>query len=238
MASLKLADKSCDINYYDYRDTLFYRKFKYRLRLQIKYFRYALGCRSVVELENRLNRGYLGYRNSPDDIKFIKNNIHTYKGLIEFIKTIKKSPDFSIRGEGRCLSVFGNDLTVFLDLSKNLKVQYDITEAIAGQDTGIKYFFRMPKHEYRIYLKNKTVSSDFAKSLKSILDNNSKSLTASHALNKWVNITDGNRLYQQKYCRANYYIDYSDESMLSYLILVNGDMFGKKYKLEKRQDIR
>jgi hypothetical protein len=42
--------------------------------------------------------------------------------------------------------------------------------------------------------------------------------------------------WKQRYSSASYFIDYDDESTLSYLALLYGEMLGKKYKLEKRAD--
>jgi hypothetical protein len=44
-------------------------------------------------------------------------------------------------------------------------------------------------------------------------------------------------LWTFRYTSAAHFIDYDDESTLSYLALMHGEVLGKKYKLEKRPDI-
>ena len=40
-----------------------------------------------------------------------------------------------------------------------------------------------------------------------------------------------------QYLSSHFFVDYDDESMLSYLSLFFGTLIGKKYKLEKQADI-
>ena len=63
-------------------------------------------------------------------------------------------------------------------------------------------------------------------------------LNPSSALRIWMS-KDSKRygLWTFRYTSAAHFIDYDDESTLSYLALMHGEVLGKKYKLEKRPDI-
>jgi hypothetical protein len=87
-------------------------------------------------------------------------------------------------------------------------------------------------------LKSKRVEGSFAVDLHETLKKN-KQLYPSPALILWAkgSTTPGNQLsWRYRYSNASHFIDYDDESVLSYLALLYGDMLGKRYKLEKRPD--
>ena len=42
--------------------------------------------------------------------------------------------------------------------------------------------------------------------------------------------------WKYRYTNANHFIEYDDESTLSYLALMHGEILGKRYKLEKRPE--
>lgn len=228
MALLKWAKDNYNIDFYEYRDHIFYHKFKYRLRIyKLKYLKYM----HFKELNN-----FWSANVNAIELKGIKNNSKEYKTILKFIFKIKndeKYSDHSIRTEYETLSIFGNDLDLLKNLSSQISHKSDISEAVAGSEPETKYFVKQPRHKYRVYFKEMTVPEDFAISLKTTLNNDK--LSPSNALLDWVGITDPKFKYRQRYCRQSFYIDYSDESMLSYLLLLHGNIIGKKYKLEKRQ---
>ena len=95
---------------------------------------------------------------------------------------------------------------------------------------------RKPKHKFRIYLKSRRVEGTFAEDLHTMFKKN-KSLYPSPALKHWAKGSSGNQnSWRYRFSNASHFIDYDDESVLSYLALLHGDMLGKRYKLEKRPD--
>jgi hypothetical protein len=87
-----------------------------------------------------------------------------------------------------------------------------------------------------VYLKSRRVESSFAQDLSDLLKKN-KSLLPSTALKHWALRSKANAGgWRYRYSSASHFIDYDDESMLSYLALMHGNMLGKRYKLEKRPD--
>jgi hypothetical protein len=89
-------------------------------------------------------------------------------------------------------------------------------------------------HNYRVYFKSKRVEQNVQSELRNLLNKN-KSLTPSNAFNKWLYGSTKN-LWKSRWMSSAYFIDYDDESTLSYLALMHGDLLGRKYKLEKRPD--
>ena len=97
-------------------------------------------------------------------------------------------------------------------------------------------FVDEPKHKFRVYLKSKRVEDGFLEELKSTMERQ-KQLYPSNALRSWMS-RDNKRwgIWHFRWTSAAHFIDYDDESTLSYLALMYGDILGKKYKLEKRPD--
>ena len=114
---------------------------------------------------------------------------------------------------------------------------YDYTQVQTSQYAGVKHFVGEPKHKYRVYLRSKRVEDNFHIELKSTLDRQNK-LYPSNALKDWLK-HDPKRwgIWSFRYLSSAHFIDYDDESTLSYLALMHGEVLGKKYKLEKRPDI-
>ena len=87
-------------------------------------------------------------------------------------------------------------------------------------------------------MKSKRVEGSFAVDLHETFKKN-KQLYPSPALVQWAkgSATHGNQhSWKYRYSNASHFIDYDDESVLSYLALLYGDMLGKRYKLEKRPE--
>ena len=147
----------------------------------------------------------------------------------------KKNKDITVRIEFNSCSVFSNDLQLLHTLDQlhpELVVQY--TEVQKSQFSGIKYFARDPKHKYRVYLKSRRVPENFIDELKDLFTK-VKNLYPSPALNSWVLPKSLRTSYwKYRYTSSAHFIDYDDESTLSYLAIMHGEMLGKKYKLEKR----
>lgn len=238
MASLKLADNSAGIDNIEYRDLLYYNKFLYRVKFVLDGSRYTWCCADKEALVERLNEPY-SY-SSKRNIDFAKNNIDMLSRYIDWRNDFKQKKLGIIRLEAGTVAIFSNDLAFLktvesIDVDNNTEFVY--TESRANTILGVKYFVKEPEYNYRIYLKSKKIERTYVNDMRRILDN-SVSLHPSKALKKWLEEAEMGRLvWKYQYSSGSHYIDYNDESMISYLILMIGDMFGKKFKLEKRPDI-
>ena len=159
------------------------------------------------------------------------------KAVIKLQKE-KKNKQIGIRIEYNTLAVFSNDLSVLKDIEKEIGSGYDFdyTQSQTSQYAGIKHFVNDPPHKYRVYLKSRRVEDNFHVELRDMFKRQ-PSLHPSSALTRWLN-NDGKRygIWYFRWTSAAHFIDYDDESTLSYLALMYGEVLGKKYKLEKRPD--
>jgi hypothetical protein len=127
------------------------------------------------------------------------------------------------------MSVFSNDDKVLSDM---VKIQPNAKLVkILPSPFGIKYFKKDPPSKYRIYLKSSKISEDTRDSLRAFISRDlaspSKSLSRALASQnhwKWSYVYDG------------HFINYDEETTLSYMGLMFPEIIGKVYKLEKKTD--
>ena len=239
MGLLKLATDIQGIDFYDYRDSDYYGKYKYRVRFSIEGVRYAMYEKNFDGLIKRYNI-LTGWKKIKDaDRPVVTENLEALGKFIDFRNMLKENNIGFVRIESSRISIFSNDLKL-LKTSENIKVGifYDYTEAQTNNFVGIKSFVNDPKHKYRVYLKTKMVQQNLIKDLKDLMDR-SPDLHPCPSLDYWLQsgVHPGNiNSWRYRYTSCTHFIDYDDESTLSYLALMHGDMLGKRYKLEKRPE--
>ena len=240
MALLKSVKDVPGIDFYEYRDTIYYNKYQYRARLRLEGVRYTWYSKTPEDLEKRLQNpkpAYYGVRDE-DRLK-VTTNLETLKKFITWRNQRKIDKNASVRVEFNTIAVFSTDLALLKTLESlgpNLVVDY--TEAQTSNFVGVKTFAKEPKHKYRVYLKTKIVQKNVIADLKELIDR-SPDLHPCPSLEYWLEL--GVKQYnvnswRHRYTFSTHFIDYDDESTLSYLALMHGDYLGKRYKLEKRPD--
>lgn len=243
MALLKSVDNVPGIDFHEYRPYEYWSKFKYRARLYIPGARYSHYVKNVDAWEVRLKTKKEVWAKG-DGLADFHSFISTYKPivakLLDFKQTVKQKKDeFIVRAEGDTIAVFSNDLQKLHDIKSWGTFDVDFTEAIMEQPgyfAGIKYFVREPKHKYRVHLKTKRVDASVLSDL-SDLFKRSTTLFPSASLRIWL-LSKQNQatIYKSRYCSSAYSIEYDDESAITLLGLMHGDLLGRRYKLEKRPD--
>ena len=240
MALLKSATNSPGVDLFDYRDELYYSKYQYRARYTVEGLRRGYYW-SAEEFETRYKNKDLWAQKhiSKDELKTIKENLPAIKRILKFRDDHKKLKDVTIRMEQNTAAVFSNDLQALhaaLDGEPNATVDY--TEVQSLGYVGIKTFVNEPKNKFRVYLKTRKPPEDFREKFGNILKANPK-LKPSPAFKNWLKppLKQYGYMYWQMWLSSTHFIDYDDESYLSYLALMYGEFLGKKYKLEKRPDI-
>lgn len=236
MGLLKLTENLGDIDYHEYRDYNFYNKYIYRAKFYLLGARYAWYENNFDKFYERLqNSGYYGLRHTEKNE--ILKNLETLKKFFIWRDKHYKQPSNTMRVEGHTIGVYSNDLELLKSIRDSISgIDVRITEAKISSYVGVKHFSKKPKHNFRVYMKSKRVDKDFAASLKDLFKN-SKSLYPSPALKFWANNASlDNRSWKYRWTSASHFIDYNDESTLSYLALVHGEILGKRYKLEKRPE--
>jgi hypothetical protein len=235
MGLLKSVDNVPGIDFYEYRDQLYWNKYTYRARFELKGARYTWYSDDKDDLLERLNNKYTVFSLSGQERDKVMKNIDLLVKFIEWRNLNKKTKKASIRIEGETVAVFSNDLSLLQTLQDiDTSIELNYTECQTTIFAGTKHFVETPKHNYRIYLKSKRIVGTFVDDLKHTLAT-SKSLYPSNALTAWLN-NSNTRSWRYCYTSASHSIDYDEESTLSYLMLMYGEMFGKRYKLEKRPD--
>lgn len=240
MALLKSVKDVPGIDFYEYRDTMYYNKYQYRARFTLEGSRYIWYNKTPEDLEKRLYKtkpAYYGVRD--EDRPMVISNLKTLKNFITWRNARNVDKKASIRIEFNTIAVFSSDLTLLKTLeSLGPDLTIDYTEAQTSNYVGVKTFAREPKHKYRVYLKTKSIQNNLIRDLKELIDR-SPDLYPCPSLDYWLQVGSHQSTkyaWRYRYTYSTHFIDYDDESTLSYLALMHGDYLGKRYKLEKRPD--
>ena len=236
MGLLKSIENVPGINFYDYRDYDYYNKYAYRVRITLLGMRQVSYSKNATDLTNRVTNAKYSYGYSNSERNEIRQNLPTLVKIMEWKVNAIKEKKSTIRGEHNSLSIFSNDLAFLhtLDLIPNISIDY--TEVQKSTFAGVKHFVKEPKHKFRVYMKSKRISEDFIKEWKDMLER-IDGLYPSPALQSWLDdYIGGYWTWKYRWSNASHSIDYDDESTLSYLALMHGDILGKRYKLEKRPE--
>ena len=239
MALLRSVNNVPNIDYYEYRETNFYNKYRYRAKLTIDGLSYTRYVSTTTALLTRLT-GPNRTKIREHTLALIMAKITELNNYINWRNTHKKSKSVTCRLEMNTASIYSDDLDLLLTLKDLGVVTVNITEAQLEKFAGTKYYVNEPKHNYRIYLRGAYFDDkNFVKDLYNTIKK-SKELVPSKALKEWLDryISLPTLVTSWKYSRTdgNHSIDYDNESTLSYLLLMYGHMLGKRYKLEKRPE--
>ena len=239
MALLRSVNNVPNIDYYEYRETNFYNKYRYRAKLTIDGLSYTRYVSTTTALLTRLT-GPNRTKIREHTLNQVMANITELNNYINWRNTHTKSKSVTCRLEMNTVSIYSNDLDLLLTLKDLGLVTVNITEAQLEKFAGTKYYVNKPKHNYRIYLRGVYFDDkNFVKDLYNTIKI-SKELVPSKALKEWLDryISRPTLVTSWKYSRTdgNHSIDYDNESTLSYLLLMYGHMLGKRYKLEKRPE--
>jgi hypothetical protein len=238
MGLLKLAENVPGIDFYEYRDQHYYNKYEYRARFNLFGVRYTWYIKDdIQELIDRLDTKNNYSIRLEEDRDLIRENLPKLDAFIQWRTGQKNKKNSTIRIEGNTVAVFSNDLVELKHIETAINgIEVDYTQAQMSNYIGVKHFVRRPKHNFRIYLKSRRVEGSFAEDLHNMFKNNKK-LYPSPALRHWaLGCKNNQNGWRYRFSNANHFIDYDDESTLSYLALMHGDMLGKRYKLEKRPE--
>jgi hypothetical protein len=240
MGLLKLVKDVPGIDFYEYRDSDYYNKYEYRARFELVGVRYTWYIKhNIQELVDRLDAPAVGlsYHRIAYERDEVRENLTKLEKFIHWRNEVKKTKISSIRVEHNTVAIFSNDLASLKEVESAIPdIVVDYTQVQKSNFIGIKHFVRKPKHKFRVYLKSRRVEGTFAEDLHNMFKKN-KSLYPSPALKHWAKGSAGQQnSWRYRYSNASHFIDYDDESTISYLALIYGDMLGKRYKLEKRPD--
>jgi len=235
MGLLKSVDNVPGINYIEFRERDYWDKFKYRARLKVPGARYTYHVKSADAWVKRASTTK-PFRSSILDPTVVLSHKPVIEKFLEFKREVKISKEMIVRVEGDVIAIFSNDLSKLHSLQAWGNMEIDFTEAQMsppGHFAGIKYFVRQPKRQYRVYLKSKRVDVQVMEDLVELFSR-SKNLYPSPSLISWLASRDKTRTYRGRYCSSAYSIEYDEESSISLLGLLHGELLGRRFKLEKR----
>lgn len=212
----------------EYRNKLYFKKYKYRASLDILGIRYSYSCDTMADYLARIDRikryhkQYLLSMHKIESIDFI-----SMEKFFNWKKVHGKQ--VTVRMECNSVGIFSNDLECLKTLEDQLSVPVKYSEVILTEEDAM-YFKREPKFKFRVYLKPVRASAEFIESMISFIDRNSE--------NENINFSPAlkDQILQQKpdrYIHGSYFIEYNEESTLSLLYLMFPRSFSKSYRLLK-----
>ena len=244
MGLLRSVDYLPGIDQVEYREQYYFNKYMYRAKLTMAGIRKTSYIDDFEEFKSR-------FSNEVNQPSYTTLNLDTKKEILKNFPFIKRyikwkiehreNKDITIRQEWDTVSVFSNDLSFLQGLRKlGTKVAIEFTKVECQSEVGVKYFMQEPKHKYRVYIKSKRISDEVLNELRRLLI--STDLFPSTALriwletDEWTTNTPIRVPFRSPWTSQTHFIEYDNESSLSYLALLYGNLLSKRYKLEKRPE--
>lgn len=238
MGLLQSAKNDPKLDFFEFRDKNYWGKYKYRTRIFGNGIRFIYYSNNIIQFLGRINNtGYGQYGHISDSSKqSIIVNRKDFEKIIDLRKDFKVNKLGVIRVEGDTIAFFSNDLDSLHAIKSTISNPYfsvDCTEAKSDGVSGVKYFVRQPKYKFRVHFKSMTVNVNTGAEIQKFL-NQYKQLKPSNSLQKWLSPSCPS--WKKKYSSSTFSIDFDDESMLSIILIVFGDIIGHRFQLEKRPD--
>ena len=143
--------------------------------------------------------------------------------------------EFICRSGGHTITVYANDLDILKSVESHVNdTDFVYYSAELTIPIGVKYFKNEPKHKFRVYLKSRNITKEKKEEIARIITRYQGSNTFSpcRALNDWLFLN--NNKWNMLLTQASYFFDYDEESTLTLLAFLLGDLLSKNYKLEKQ----
>ena len=152
--------------------------------------------------------------------------------LIEEIINFKNKhfgKSITFRGEGDKLAVFTNDLQVVSEMP-TIQPNASLTQVILNP-IGIKYFKNKPPSKYRVYLRDRKITEETRDLLRDFCNRD-----IAKPCDSLVRTLKSTSTWKWSYLNKGQFIDYEDDTTLSYMGLMFPELIGKTFKLEKKTD--
>lgn len=222
-------DINSPITHIDYRSTLYYGKYVYRLEIIVHHAaatRYLSSRKAIYE---SLMKPYGFYSMRNESKLYIETTLDNLCQFAKKVRELKKNKLGTVRIEYSTVTVFVNDidnLLPFIQFSTSPMNKHKISKCESQNAADVKYTIRQPKNKWRIHFRESRVPVGFQQDLKEFLETKDY-LKPSSSLVKWLN------QHSARYLRSYFYIDYNDENIRSYIALVWGEWLGKHYTLKQ-----
>lgn len=213
------------------RNKLFFNKFRYRAKVKLNGVGYTYYTPDIETYINRIERFKEQDSKWPEWSGFGSFSNIKYDDIEKYFN-FRDNMDRALmtsRIEGDTISFFSNDLSLFNPLY-NIDSKLTLTE-VKALDSKTLYLKRHPKYKFRTYFKSRRMPDDFPKSVSDFI-NTYQTVKVCTGLQKFINSrTNWHRFI---YLHGSYFVDYNDESMITILHMIFGNMVGRTYSLAKR----
>ena len=213
------------------REKLYFNKYMYRGVFETKHLYYIHDAKNIDQYVSNLaharsNARTYSWRKTIADDSLIDFDL--IEKIINF-KSKHFGKSITFRSEGDKLAVFTNDLQVVSEMP-TVQPNASLTQVVLNQ-IGVKYFKNKPPSKYRVYLRDRKITEEtrdlFRDFCKRDIADPCDSLTRTlNSKNSW----------KWSYINKGQFINYDDETTLSYMGLMFPELIGKSYKLEKKTD--
>ena len=212
---------------------LYYNKYRYRLKLNhsdctnalfSKHYNTYDKWRRTVDLSMERDKRNGNTITTP--------NFLMVKRLYEIYEKNKDS--ITIRKEYYNISIFSNDLTVLNEFAGGANSRKCVLTKAEASPNGTIYFKKEPNYKFRIYLKAKRVDNESWDTLSNFVSTNTKNGTISIS-GAFADLLKRNYNYGWgRYLSNTLFIEYNDDSTLSYIGLMFPELVGKTFKCLKK----
>lgn len=212
------------------RNKLFYDKHKYKVLVDLPGARYFKWTRNFDKFIKQLtDREYLDKHDCNDVIL-----LDLYKKVMDFHNEFKSNKEVTFLHEYSFLGVYTSNVDIIQEIL-NIDPTFKVYEVVTPPQK-IMYFAKEPQYKYRVYLKSKRVSDSLINSLTDFRNTyNNKGVYISGGLMRFINTSLWKKRFYS-YLHGSFFIDFNDDSMLTFMHLLIGECLGKTYKLEKRPE--
>jgi hypothetical protein len=209
------------------RNKLFYDKYQYKVLVDLPGARYLKWKQNFDKFIKQLTeRGYLDEHDCNDVVL-----LDFYKKVMDFYDEFKSNKEVTFLHDG-ILGVYTSNVDI---IQKILKIDptMKVYEAVTPPQK-IMYFAKEPKYKYRVYLKSTRATESLIKSLDDFCKTyDNKGVYLSKGLVSFIYTSNWRKRFSS-YIHSGFFIDFNDNSMLTFMHLIMGECLGKTYKLEKR----
>jgi hypothetical protein len=228
MESLRLIDFSID----ETKDTYYFNKYPYKLRIYCNGIEYARRCHSENELDVRLARLSVYIRNnSMEELVTFREKILE---LLKIRESYRYNSNLKFVVQHGIFNVYSTNICDISDIysrisSFNYKIEKSVSIKRPDYSSDVVYI-KDPKHQYRCYLTTKMWTEDEKTQFyKYARDNKIRLCPSLKSMLLWKH-PYSTRIYTW----SSMFIDVDDETQMTYLSLKFSNIIRKICKIEKR----
>jgi hypothetical protein len=218
------------------RNKLFFGNHPYKISLTYAGVRLVFGSRDIKDFKAKFSRA----KKQPwpwarPDFKLKDCDLDLLEKLITFCRKYKKTNEVTFHRGYTTLGVYTSKLDILKELV-DIDANLEVLQASIPPDKKLMYFSKEPPAKYRLYMNESKVTDQTVDSLREFYKKHefSHDIKFSLSFSNYLIKSKSYPTYGFRYLRSNFYIDYNNDSTLSYLHLMFDNCLGKQYKLEKR----